>query len=122
MVAHMANRALCQALGDRSQPTWSKLPDIRKQGIIRDVDLFLNHNFIPPVPTEDANREAELKLFSGVVNALRFLVQEDGAVIDAEVNPDHEKALMGIEFGDPSATVEVGDAPKPKRRPRKPKQ
>ena len=43
-VCHEANRAYCQALGDNSQPSWSKAPKWQRESAINGVK-FIQENF-----------------------------------------------------------------------------
>lgn len=40
-ICHEANRALCQATGDNSQPAWKQAPDWQKESAINGVQFHL---------------------------------------------------------------------------------
>lgn len=43
MVCHEANRALCAAIGDTSQPPWSNAPDWQRESAFKGVEFHLNN-------------------------------------------------------------------------------
>ena len=54
--AHEANRILCLALGDTSQPKWSDAPDWQKSSAIKGVEMILNN----PETTPEQSHEGWL--------------------------------------------------------------
>ena len=47
-VAHEANRAYCEILGDASQPTWENAPEWQKSSAINGVKFHLANPEAPP--------------------------------------------------------------------------
>ena len=64
-VCHEANRALCNALGDSSQPTWETAPEWQQESAVKGVEFCLANPEAPP----SANHECWLdqKLADGWV-------------------------------------------------------
>lgn len=56
--AHEANRVLCLALGDTSQPKWDDAPDWQKLSAMQGVQLILDH----PETTPEQSHESWLKV------------------------------------------------------------
>lgn len=56
LAAHEANRILCQALGDYSQPRWSDAPDWQKQSAIKGVEMIARN----PTTTPEQSHEGWL--------------------------------------------------------------
>lgn len=56
--AHEANRVLCLALGDTSQPSWADAPDWQKSSAIRGVEMILNN----PSTTPEQSHEGWLSV------------------------------------------------------------
>lgn len=46
-ICHEANRALCETLGDHSQPTWEGAPDWQKDSAIQGVHFHLDNPDAP---------------------------------------------------------------------------
>lgn len=52
-IAHEANRALCIAFGDNSQPVWENAPDWQVQSALDGVDFHLSNPDAPPSYSHD---------------------------------------------------------------------
>jgi len=46
-ICHEANRALCRALGDHSQPEWSEAPDWQRDSAVAGVKAHLREPLTP---------------------------------------------------------------------------
>ena len=61
-VAHEANRAYCQTIGDYSQPSWEDAPDWQKDSARNGVAFRLDHPHTPHYMSHDnwlKHKEAE---------------------------------------------------------------
>ena len=47
-VAHQANKAYCEAMGDTSQVDWEAAPDWQKESVMEGVKLKVKHHMIAP--------------------------------------------------------------------------
>ena len=54
--AHEANRVLCLALGDTSQPKWENAPDWQKQSAVKGVEMIA----LNPATTPEQSHEGWL--------------------------------------------------------------
>ena len=52
-VAHEANRAYCEALGDKSQPTWDDAPDWQRKSAINGVRFHRDNPGAGPEASHD---------------------------------------------------------------------
>lgn len=86
MIAHEANRAFCQFIGDDSQPTWAEAPDWQKKSAIDGV-RFHNSN---PDAGDSASHDAwsQHKLAEGWVY---------GPIKDPEASPPTHPCLVTFE-------------------------
>jgi acyl-homoserine lactone acylase PvdQ len=53
-VCHEANRALCQAFGDSSQPTWDDAPQWQRDSALIGVDLHLGNPELGPAASHES--------------------------------------------------------------------
>lgn len=53
-VAHEVNKAYCEALGDRTQPSWDDAPDWQKESARAGVRLHLNNSDAGPAASHEA--------------------------------------------------------------------
>lgn len=56
-IAHQANKAYCEAIGDYSQPEWENAPEWQKDSAIKGVKFHLNND-----PTPEQSHENWLKI------------------------------------------------------------
>lgn len=56
-ICHEANRALCQALGDNSQPSWGDAPEWQKQSARNGVEFHVMNNAPPSASHENWLKE-----------------------------------------------------------------
>lgn len=52
-VAHEANRAYCQSIGDFSQPIWAEAPDWQRTSAINGVKFHLDNPLANPIDSHD---------------------------------------------------------------------
>lgn len=60
-VCHEANRALCQAFGDNSQPAWADAPDWQKASARAGVEFCIAHPLAPPSANHDVWMKQKLE-------------------------------------------------------------
>lgn len=53
-VAHEANRAYCQAIGDNSQPAWEEAPEWQKSSALNGVEFHLQNPDAPASHSHDS--------------------------------------------------------------------
>lgn len=59
-VAHEANRAYCQTIGDNSQPNWETAPGWQRQSAIRGVEFHVQQHNAGTVPSPSASHDSWL--------------------------------------------------------------
>lgn len=64
-IAHEANRAYCQSIGDHSQPDWAKAPDWAKDSAIHGVEYHLTH--LDAMPSDSHENWLKQKVTEGWV-------------------------------------------------------
>jgi hypothetical protein len=53
-IAHQANKAYCEALGDMSQMNWEDAPDWQRDSALAEVEFTLNYPGAPPSANHDS--------------------------------------------------------------------
>jgi len=53
-VAHEANRAYCQAIGDNSQVAWDDAPDWQRESAIKGVEFTIANPSAPPSASHES--------------------------------------------------------------------
>ena len=59
MVCHQANKALCEAFGDHSQPDWDDAPDWQKDSAVQGVTFAVENPDAPAAAQHDAWAKAK---------------------------------------------------------------
>ena len=60
-IAHTLNAALCEAIGDHSQPAWAQAPDWQKESALAGVDMHLANPEATPEQSHAAWMEHKVK-------------------------------------------------------------
>lgn len=55
-ICHTANKALCESIGDNSQPEWSNAPEWQRESAVKGMEFVLAN----PEAPESANHESWL--------------------------------------------------------------
>lgn len=53
-VCHEVNRAYCESLGDRSQPSWESAPEWQQKSAVNGVRFTLDNPAAPPSASHDS--------------------------------------------------------------------
>lgn len=59
-VCHEANRAYCESIGDRSQPSWDQAPEWQRKSAIKGVEFHIAHVSAGHKPSPSTSHESWL--------------------------------------------------------------
>jgi hypothetical protein len=92
MICHEANRALCAAIGDNSQPPWSEAADWQKESTFNGIRYHLVHPNASAGHTHEVwlrEKEAAGWKYGPVKNPE---AKEHPSIVSFEELPEHEQA------------------------------